>query len=137
MYASEPIANPHRNVLPIYMCSQLKKREGNQNDAYLLVQKGSEVCLQLIVARSIERCQFQKNIEMHRLCRNNIRIRGFEAPKLVPRIEGLAYASEHLEIFVSSCATPIAHQRRAHVWMSLKGFFGRPCFSGIDWWLRQ
>lgn len=115
-----------------------KGREGDQNGAYLLIQKGSEVCLQLIVARSIERCQFQKNIEMHRLCRNNnIRIREFEAPKLVPRIEGLAYVGEHLEIFVSSCVTPIAHQRWAHPWMSLKGFFGRLCFSETDWWLGQ
>lgn len=30
MYASEPMTNPHRNVLPIYMCSQLKKREGRR-----------------------------------------------------------------------------------------------------------
>jgi len=113
-------------------------KEVDRNGAYLLVQKGSEVYLQLVVARSIERCQFQKNIEMHRLCRNNnIRIKEFEAPKLVPRIEGLAYVSEHLEIFVSSCVTPIAHQRWAYLWMSLKGFFGRPCFSGTDWWLRQ
>jgi general stress protein 26 len=58
MYASEPMANPHRNGLPIYMCSQVKskkkkEKKGDQNGAYLLVQKGSEVYLQLVVARSI------------------------------------------------------------------------------------
>lgn len=52
------MANPHRNGLPIYMCSQVKskkkkEKKGDQNGAYLLVQKGSEVYLQLVVARSI------------------------------------------------------------------------------------
>ena len=70
---------------------------------------------------------------MHRLYQNNIRIREFEVLRIVPRIEGLAYVSEYLEIFVSSCAAPIVHQRRVHPWRPLQGLFGRPCFSGIDW----
>ena len=145
MYASESMADPHRNGLPVYMCSQLKKQKKTKT------KKRKETrMVHTCLSKKVRRCIFnlllhgaysvansRKTLKCTGCVGTTIRVGEFEAPKLVPRIEGLACVNENLEIFVSSCVTPIAHQRRAHLWMSLKGFFGRPCFSGTDWWLGQ
>ena len=44
MYASWPMANPHRNELPIYMCSQLNKQKEGGGIVHTCLSKKFRSC---------------------------------------------------------------------------------------------